>query len=148
MAVKGANSPFNICSVKVPSTMTDANGAVSAGPDHTLYFRSSRIYAEPEVAKRTGVTYIDADKWEGQEPLITVEQMILSKKLIRLIGEVDLGASKGFKQVSLLAIPSKASLLLGDVKASNLDDLNCLNNKGTSIGKFFNVRTGTRDRFS
>lgn len=147
MAVKGANSPFNICSASVASSVISAAGVVTPGPTTTYYFRSSRIYGNKDVATRTGVTLIDADKWEGTEPLITVEQMILSSKLIRLVGEVDLGA-KGFKSVSLLAVPTKASDLLGNDKGKNLDGLACLNNKGTSVGTFYNVRTATRDRFN
>jgi hypothetical protein len=146
MAAKGAKSPFNICLVSVPTTKTDANGAVSAGDNKDYYFQSSRIYEEKEVGKRCGITLIDPDKWEGQEPLIKVEQLILSRKLVRATGEVDTG--KGVKPLSILVARTKIGDVMSDDKAKNLDGLNAKNNKGDSIGKFFNVRSSTRDRFS
>jgi hypothetical protein len=147
MAVKGANSPFNICYVSVASSVISNTGVVTPGPNVNYYFQSSRIYENTTVANRTGITYVDADKWEGEEPLVKIEQLILSKKLIRLIGEVDLGA-KGIKPMSILCARQKAGDLLSDDKAKNLDGADALNNKGNSIGKFFSVRTGTRNRFS
>jgi hypothetical protein len=147
MAVKGANNPFNICYVTSPSSTTAADGTVTAGSDVKYYFQSSRMYGQTEVAKRTGITLVDADKWEGQEPLVKIEQLILSRKLVALIGEIDRGTA-GIANVRVLCARSKASDILSDVKAKNLDGLSYLNNKGVANGQFFSVRSGTRNRFS
>jgi hypothetical protein len=147
MAVKGANNPFNICYVTTPSSNTAADGTVTAGPDVKYYFQSSRMYEQKEVAKRTGITLVDADKWEGQEPLVKIEQLILSRKLVALIGEVDRG-TKGIGNVRVLCARNKAADILGDDKAKNLDTLAYLDKKGNANGQFFSVRSGTRNRFS
>jgi hypothetical protein len=147
MAVKGANNPFNICYVKTKSSVTAADGTVTVGADINYYFQSSRMYAEPEVAKRTGITLVDADKWEGQEPLVKIEQLILSRKLVALTGEIDRG-TEGIANVRVLCARDKASDILGDAAAKNLDGLSYLNNKGVAKGKFFSVRSSTRNRFT
>jgi hypothetical protein len=147
MATKGLKSPFNICFASVAGSKVDAAGVVTPTAPIDYYFQSSIIYKDAEVAKRTGVTFVDPDKWEGQEPLIKVEQMVLSRKLVRLVGEYSTTAG-GNKTISFLAARSKVGDLLGDDKAKNLDDLNVLNSKGDKIGKFFAVRTATRNSFS
>jgi hypothetical protein len=147
MAAKGANSPFNICYVETPTSVTAADGTVTAGPNIKYYFQSSRMYGQTEVAKRTGITLIDADKWEGQEPLVKIEQLILSRKLVALIGEIDRGTN-GIANARVLCARSKAADILSDDKTKNLDTLDYLNNKGVANGKFFNVRSGTRNRFT
>lgn len=146
MASKGAKSPFNVCYVSTPSSKTDKDGNVTAGPDQNYFFQTSRIYEEVEVGKRCGITYVDPDKWEGQEPLVTVAQLVLSGKLARLTGESS--GDKGLKSVSFLAARNKVGDLLSDDKAKNLDGLNHENNKGETVGKFFKVRTATRDSYS
>jgi hypothetical protein len=147
MAVKGANSPFNVCYATTPTSKVDAQGVVTAGNPVDYYFQSSSIYAQAEVATRTGIKLVAADKWEGEEPLVKIEQMILSRKLVRLIAEYE-SVKDGIKTVALLATKEKAGGLLSDDKTKNLDGLAVLDAKGVSKGVFFNVRTGTRNRFS
>jgi len=147
MAVKGLNNPFNVCYATTKTSKIDDKGNVTPGPDIQYYFQSSHIYSDAEVSKRTGVTYVDPDKWQGEEPLVKVEQMILSRKLVRLIGEYTATAGIN-KTISFLATREKAGLLLGDDKATNLNDQNVVDKAGKNIGKFFSVRTGTRNRFS
>jgi hypothetical protein len=147
MAAKGANSPFNICYVETPTSITAADGTVTAGAKVKYYFQSSRMYGQTEVAKRTGITLVDADKWEGQEPLCKIEQLILSRKLVALTGEIDRGTA-GIANARVLCARDKAADILSDDKARNLDGLQYLNNKGVANGQFFNVRSSTRNRFS
>jgi hypothetical protein len=147
MATKGLLNPFNICYANVPSTVIDAAGTVTAGPAKDYYFQSSRVYEDPTVAARTGIKLVPADNWEGEEPLIKVEQMVLSRKLVRLVAEYSTTTGAN-KTMSILVARSKVGDILSDDKTKNLDGLNVLNNKGTNIGKFFNVRTSTRNSFS
>ena len=147
MAAKGLNNPFNICYASTKTSTIGAGGVVTPGPVIQYYFQSSRIYSDATVAARTGVSYVDPDKWEGEEPLIKVEQMILSRKLIRLIGEYTATGGAN-KTISFVATRDKAGDLLSDDATKNLDNLNVTDSKGSVVGKFFNVRTGTRNRFS
>jgi hypothetical protein len=144
---KGAKSPFNICYLTTKGSKTSAAGVVTPGDDVNLYFQSSRIYSDVEVGKRCGITYVDPDKWEGQEPLIKIEQLILSGKLIRLTAEVDLGEA-GIGNVSILTTKEKIAGILSDDKAKNLDGQKRINNKGETKGSFYKVRSATRNRFT
>lgn len=148
MAVKGAKNPFNICYATVKTSKIDGAGVVTPGPDIQYYFQSSIIYKDAEVAKRTGIVYVDPDKWQGEEPLIKVEQMILSRKLVRLVGEyTDL--SGGNRTVSFLATRSLVGGLLSDDDKVNLNKLNVIGGaKNEKVGTFFGVRTATRNSFS
>jgi hypothetical protein len=146
MATKGANNPFNICYANVPGSAIDASGAVTAGAAQDYYFQSSRIYENKDVATRTGIKLVPADKWEGEEPLVKVEQMVLARKLVRLLGEYE--STKGNKTVSILVARSKVGDILSDDKTKNLDGLPVIGPKGTSLGTFYNVRTSTRNTFS
>jgi hypothetical protein len=147
MATKGLNNPFNICFATVAGTKITADGTVSSGANVDYYFQSSRIYQDATVGTRTGVTYVDADKWEGEEPLVKVEQMILARKLVRLVGEYTATGGKN-KTIHFLAARSKVGDLLSDDNTKNLDGLNVFDNKGNNVGKFYNVRTATRNSFS
>lgn len=147
MAGKGAKSPFNICSVSVPTSKTSDAGVVTAGDPKDYFFQSSKIYSEKEVGKRAGIDFVNADKWEGQEPLVKIEQLILSGKLVRLTAEIDQG-DKGIKSITMLCARTKVGDILSDDAAKNLDGLIARNNKDESIGKFYKVRTSARDRFS
>jgi hypothetical protein len=147
MATKGLNSPFNICFATVKTSTISAAGVVTPGPDIQYYFQSSRMYQDATVATRTGITLVDGDKWQGEEPLIKIDQMILSRKLVRLVGEYT--ATNGTnKNVSFVAVRTKVGDLLSDDKTKNLTDLNYVNSKGTVVGKFFNVHTATRNKFA
>jgi hypothetical protein len=146
MATKGTGV-FNICFTTAPGSKLDANGGVTAGPNQDYYFQSSAVYADATVAARTGVTLVNADNWEGEEPLVKVDQMILSRKLVRLKGEY-LATNGGIKTVDILCTRAKVGDLLGDDKTKNLDGLDVLDKAGKSKGKFFAVRTATRSTFS
>jgi hypothetical protein len=147
MATKGLNNPFNICYANVPSSVIDANGTVTAGPAKDYYFQSSRIYEDATVSTRTGIKLVSADNWEGEEPLIKVEQMVLSRKLVRLVAEYTLTGGAN-RTMSILVARGKVGDILGDDATKNLDGLNVIDKKGTVVGKFFNVRTSTRNSFS
>lgn len=147
MATKGANNPFNVCYANVPTTVIDASGNVTAGAAKDYYFQSSRIYENKTVSDRTGIKLVPADNWEGEEPLIKVEQMVLSRKLVRLVGEYTTSNS-GNKTMSILVARSKVGDILSDDKAKNLDGAAVIGPKGTSLGTFYNVRTSTRNTFS
>ncbi len=146
MATKGTGV-FNVCYASVPGSTISAAGVVSAAAAQDYYFQSSPIYADDQVAARTGIKLVNADTWQGEEPLVKVDQMILSRKLIRLVGEYIATGGK-VKTVQLLCARGKVADLLGDDKSKNLTDLPVLNKAGTSLGKFFNVRTSTRATFS
>jgi hypothetical protein len=147
MATKGLKNPFNVCYANVPSTVIDAAGTVTAGAAKDYYFQSSRIYEDATVAARTGIKLVPADNWEGEEPLIKVEQMVLSRKLVRLVAEYTV-TDKGNKTMSILVARSKVGDILSDDKTKNLDGLNVIDKAGTTVGKFYNVRTATRNSFS
>jgi hypothetical protein len=131
----------------VPTSKIDDAGVVTAGTPQDYYFQSSRIYENKDVSTRTGIKLVPADKWEGEEPLVKVEQMVLSRKLVRLLGEYT-SSSQGNKTISILVARSKVGDILSDDKTKNLDGLAVIGPKGTSLGTFYNVRTSTRNTFS
>jgi hypothetical protein len=147
MANKKVGSAFNICKATVPTSTTDANGAVSAGPDREYYFLSSTIYADKEVAKRTGITLIDPTTWEGNEPLIKIDQMLISGKLVRLKGEYTDKIGNN-KTVDLLVVRQKVGDIMSDTKSKNLDSQKVLGKAGADKGTFFGVRDSTRTTFA
>ncbi len=147
MANKKVGSAFNICKATVPTSTTDANGAVSSGPDREYYFFSSTVYADKEVAKRTGISLVDPTTWEGNEPLIKVEQMLISGKLVRLKGEYATKDGVN-KTVDLLVTRQKVGDVMSDVNSRNLDGQKVIGKAGVEKGTFFGVRDSTRATFS
>ena len=101
---------LSICKVSEPQFAAD--GTVIPG-NKDYYFLSSYAYTDTGVAKATGVTVIDPDKWLGQEPLIKLDQMILSGKLERIYVDVDPGSNKSPKTVATSTAPTTFKLFGG-----------------------------------
>jgi hypothetical protein len=139
---------LGICYVKQTRYKTDANGASVADGDNIYYFQSSSVYSEAAVATATGVTYINPDTWEGKEPLIKVEQMILSGKLERIYVEVDPGGDKATKKLAMFCTPDKL-ISVRDKTAGLIGKTIKTTRGGTAktLGKVFNVRSKTTDRY-
>jgi hypothetical protein len=147
MANTTGTGVFNVCYATTTSSLISDAGVVTAGPTKDYYFQSSPVYANSDVATRTGIKLVSADNWQGEEPLIKIDQMIISNKLIRLVGEYT-ATNGGIKSVALLCVREKVGDLLSSDPAKNLTGKPVLNKAGTSRGTFFNVRTATRSTFS
>jgi hypothetical protein len=147
MANTTGTGVFNVCKATSTGSVISDAGVVTAGIAQDYYFQSSPIYANSDVATRTGIKLISADNWQGEEPLIKVDQMILSNKLVRLVGEYT-ATTGGIKTVALLCVREKVGDLLSNDPAKNLTGKPVLNRAGTSRGVFFNVRTATRSTFN
>jgi hypothetical protein len=139
---------LGICFVKETRYKVGTDGKSVADGDNIYYFQSSSVYSEAAVTTATGVNYINPDTWEGKEPLIKVEQMILSGKLERIYVEVDPGGDKATKKLSMFCIPSKmitvrdatGGLIGKDIKTTR-------GGVSKTLGKVFNVRSKTTDRY-
>jgi hypothetical protein len=139
---------LGICFVKETRFKTDANGASSADGDNIYYFQSSSVYSEAAVAKATGVTYINPDTWEGKEPLIKVEQMILAGKLERIYVEVDPGGDKATKKLAMFCTPDKViSVKTGADKLIGKTIKTTRGGNSKTLGTVFNIRSKTTDRY-
>jgi hypothetical protein len=146
-----ATGILGIGEIKTTRYKTDSAGVVSNDGDNLYYFQCGSVYADKKVQDATGVTYIPIEEWKGQEPLITVAQLIISNKLERWYaqclrtqnGEDTLGHS------ALLCTPAKSETLKGP--KTTLKDVELKYNAGKgktkTIGKVFNVRQKTKDTF-
>jgi hypothetical protein len=143
---------LGIGEVKTTRYKTDAQGVTSADGDNLYYFQCGSVYADKKVQDATGVTYIAPEDWKGQEPLISVAQLILANKLERWHaqcertqdGQPTLGTS------ALLSTPAKSVTLKGALGTLKGVELKYNAGKGVTktIGKVYNVRQKTSDTFS
>jgi hypothetical protein len=108
------------------------------------YFQTSSIYKLAAISTATGITYIAPDVFNGDEPLIQIEQLIRSGKLVRLTAlvanPVD-GKKNKTSQIlatSALADPARLTLVGKTLQTSK---------KGVTkvIGKIIKIRGKTRD---
>jgi hypothetical protein len=113
------------------------------------YFQGGNVYADTAVAAATGISVV-AD-FENDEPLCSIEQLVLSKKIMRFVCELSGTNTAGQK------VRKTASIYSSREKASTLLSGNTLNGKdfkvkrGTverSLGKIEDIRTATRDSFN
>lgn len=99
----------------------DASGNAGTARDQDYFFQGSGIYKDAEFAKRTGITHITADQWEGNEPLIPVSQLIQSGKAERVY--ITYKSGTGSKRASLLVAASKRADIYSGDNAKQLQDL-------------------------
>ncbi len=147
-----SNSILGVGEITVNRFKTNENGLATPDGDNKLYFLCGSVYADKKVQDATGVTYIAPENWKGQEPLISVSQLILSNKVERYTAQC-LRTQNGVDTLGrsqLLCTPAKAATLKGP--NSTLKDVVLKYNAGKGvvkeIGKVFNVRQTTRDTFS
>jgi hypothetical protein len=108
------------------------------------YFQTSSIYKLAAISTATGITYIAPDVFNGDEPLIQIEQLIRSGKLVRLTAlvanPVD-GKKNKTAQIlatSALADPARLSLVGKTLQTVK-------NSTTKVIGKILKIRGKTRD---
>jgi hypothetical protein len=146
---QASTSLLAICSVTVTSAGPAVAGAPGAGTTATYYFQSSSLYKEAGFTAATGVKYINPDEWTGTEPLISVEQLILSGKLERVYAELtNPVANKPNKVIPFFVTPDK----LVSVKTSATGVINKVFKKTrggvtVTLGTCFGVRGKTSNRY-
>jgi hypothetical protein len=147
-----ATSILGIGEVRVPRFKVDNTGATVADGDNLYYFQTSKIYKDKTVADACGITFIAIEDWEGAEPLIKVEQLILTNKLNRYYAQCLGTNSAGEdvrKVVSIFCTPAKTATIIGTKGTLQGKDLKrIVKGKDVSLGKVFDVRQKTRDSFS
>jgi hypothetical protein len=108
------------------------------------YFQTSSIYKLAAISTATGITYIAPDVFNGDEPLIQIEQLIRSGKLVRLTAlvanPVDGKNNKTAQILATSALADPARLLLVGKTLQTVK-------KGITkvIGKIIKIRGKTRD---
>jgi hypothetical protein len=119
----------------------------AGGQAQTYHFQGSSVYLNTAIATATGIAAV-AD-FENDEPLIKTEQLIVSKKLIRLIAECEttVNGKKVRKGHAILVSRDKAASLLGGNTLNGKDFVIKVNGANKSLGIIKDVRTPTRDSF-
>jgi hypothetical protein len=110
-------------------------------------FQTSSIYKSAPIAAATGITYIAPESFAGNEPLVKIEQMIRSGKLIRLNALVQNpkdGAAN--KTIEILCRPDLAAAARTDLVGKTLQLTK--NGVTTTLGKILRIRGKTRDKFN
>ncbi len=112
----------------------------------TFVFQTSSIYKAAPIAAATGITYIAPDAYDGLEPLVKVEQLVRSGKLVRLnalcANPVEGRRNKNIEVLcdAELALAARTALVGKTLQVSK-------NGVTRSLGKVIRVRGRTRDRF-
>ena len=110
-------------------------------------FQTSSIYKSAPIAAATGVQYIEPDAYDGLSPLVKIEQMVRSGKLVRLnalcANPVDGRRNKNIEVLcdAGLAIAARTALVGKTLSITK-------NGNTIALGKVIRVRGKTRDRFS
>lgn len=148
-ATQASTSLLAICSVTETTAASGTGADAIPGGTTTYYFQSSSLYKEAGFTAATGVKYINPDQWTRAEPLVSVEQMILSGKLERVYAELtDPDTKKPNKVISFFVTPDK----LVSVKTSTTGVVNKVFKKTrggvtVTLGTCFGVRGKTSNRY-
>jgi hypothetical protein len=124
-------------------TVAGAGGA--AGKDY--YFQGGTVYKDTAIAGATGIAVV-AD-FENDEPLCSIEQLVLSKKIMRFVVELEntVNGKKVRKTASIYCARDKAAALLSGNTLNGKDFKVTQKGVEKNIGKIQDVRTATRDSF-
>lgn len=121
-------------------------GKISDGTKEYI-FQTSSIYKTAAIAVATGIVSIANDAYDGVDPLVKLEQLLRSGKLVRLsalvANPID-GKKNKTAQILCradLAITAR-SALVGKVLQTTR------NGQTYAIGKIIKIRGRTRDRYS
>lgn len=127
---------LQVCKLSIPGE--------GSAPAKDYYFQASTVYKNGDIATATGITAVN--DFENDEPLITIEQLILSKKIVRLVAELKNGTRR--KTATILASRAKAASLLTD-NSLNGKAFTVVGAGGASktIGTIADIRSATRDKF-
>jgi hypothetical protein len=114
------------------------------------YFQGGYVYKDSAVAAATGISVVA--NFENDEPLIKIEQMILSKKIMRLKCEVEgtqttAGGTKKRKVYDIYVARDKAAAILGGNSLNGKSFKVKTGNTENVLGTIKDVRTSTRDSF-
>jgi hypothetical protein len=118
---------------------------ITIGAD-TFVFQTSSIYKVAAIASATGITYIGPDSYDGLEPLVKVEQLIRSGKLVRLnalcANPIEGRRNKNIEVLCAtdLSVPARAALVGKTLQVTK-------NGITRALGKVIRVRAKARDRF-
>jgi hypothetical protein len=81
---------LQICKITIP--------AASPLPAQTYYFQTSKNTYKGDIAANTGVEEAP-ENFENDEPLISIHQLILSGKLMRLNAEIKNGTKRKIREI-------------------------------------------------
>jgi hypothetical protein len=110
-------------------------------------FQTSSIYKTKVISEATGIIYTAAESFPGNEPLIKIEQMIRSGKLLRLNALVENPKDGGVnKNIEILCTPALAPAARTALVGKTLE-ITKGGNKIT-LGKILRIRGKTRDVFN
>jgi hypothetical protein len=111
------------------------------------YFQGGNVYTDSAIATATGVSVVA--NFEHDEPLCTIEQLTLSKKIMRFVCELtkDVNGKKVRKTATIYCARDKAPALLSGNALNGKEFKVKVKNVDKSLGKIVDVRTSTRDTF-
>lgn len=151
---KSVNSILSYCQVTESQT---TNIPVTGGGSNTttvnaVYsFKSSSIYADSGVATATGITLIKPDDWKGDQPLISVGQMIASGKVERLYALVaPEDTTKPNKRIAILCASDKVKTAKGSDATTGLVGKTLKTTRGSvtkTLGKVIRLGAKVSDHF-
>lgn len=128
-------------------TLKVSIAAAAGGTAKDYYFQGGSVYKDTAIASAVGISVV-AD-FENNEPLCSIEQLTLSKKIMRFVVELEntVNGKKVRKTATIYCARDKvATVLSGDTLNGKAFKVT---KKGveTTIGTIQDVRTATRDTF-
>lgn len=151
---KSATSILSYCQVteSQSTTIPVTGGGSNTTTVNAIYsFKSSSIYLDAGVATATGISIVKPDDWKGDEPLISVGQMIASGKLERLYALVaPEDATKPNKRIAILVVTDKVKTAKGSDATTGLIGKTLKTTRGSvvkTLGKVIRLGTKVSDHF-
>jgi hypothetical protein len=121
---KSASAILSYCKVTESSSTTSpvtGGGSNTVSVSNTYHFKASSIYLDKGVSDATGIVLIKSDDWKGDEPLISVGQMIGSGKVERLYALVaPEDTTKPNKRIAILCQTEKVKTAKGSDATTGL----------------------------
>jgi hypothetical protein len=133
--------------LKLTVETTAGSGSGATTNTQTYYFQGSTVYKQADIATATGIKAVD--DFENDEPLIKIEQLLLSKKLMRLVAECEttVNGKKVRKGNEIYVSRAKAAALLGGNTLNGKNFTIKVNGADKNLGIIKDIRTSSRDSF-
>ena len=151
---RSATSILSYCQVVESQSTTipvTGGGSNTTTVDNSYNFKSSSIYLDKAVSDVTGISIIKPEDWKGDEPLISVGQMIASGKVERLYALVaPEDTNKPNKRVAILVVTDKVKLAKGSDPVTGLVGKTLKTTRGSvvkTLGKVIRLGAKVSDHF-